>query len=193
MNAQGVEAFVDRYVDGRGWLKGPTHWGIADGPDDAVEPIRNWPLAHMLGGPDSIVEQWRRIYEGHLDQFSRPRSSRSRWRRTASTSANSRPRSTGSISGRISGYLFYGLSRPDDELYRVRMQRFAGFYNGEDPEAQNYDPAHRDHPSLWNGSKGPTMRLPNRRRMRTGRACRDKIRCGGPASPRRRASPAIIR
>lgn len=70
MNAQGVEAFVDRYVDGCGWPKGPTHWGIVDGPDDAVEPIRNWPLAHMLCGPDSIVEQWRRIYEGHLDQFS---------------------------------------------------------------------------------------------------------------------------
>ena len=60
VNAQGVELFADKYVDGRGYLKGPTHWGIADGPDDAVEPIRNWPLAYMLGGPESIVAQWRR-------------------------------------------------------------------------------------------------------------------------------------
>ena len=40
------------------------------------------------------------------------------------------------------------------------MQRFAEFYDGEDAEAQNYDPAHRIIRSLWNGSRGPTMRLP---------------------------------
>lgn len=161
MNAQGAQAFVDKYVDDRGWLKGPTHWGIADGPDDAVEPIRNWPLAHMLGGPDTIIEQWRRIYEGHLDQYSQARIPEVAMARdgiyqrefTASFDWEH-------IGEGISGYLFYGLSRPDDDSYRVRMQRFAEFYNGEDPAAQNYDPAHHVIKSLWNGSKGPTMRLP---------------------------------
>ncbi|MDB5705855.1 MAG: hypothetical protein JWN66_2971 [Sphingomonas bacterium] len=161
MNAEGVRAFVAKYVDDRGWLKGPTHWGIADGPDDAVEPIRNWPLAHMLGGPDMIVDQWRRIYEGHLDQFSQAKipevamANDGIYQREFSPSFDWEHIGEG-----ISGYLFYGLSRPDDDSYRVRMQRFAEFYTGEDPEAQNYDPVHHIIKSLWNGSKGPTMRLP---------------------------------
>jgi hypothetical protein len=161
VNAQGVELFADKYVDGRGYLKGPTHWGIADGPDDAVEPIRNWPLAYMLGGPESIVAQWRRIYEGHLDQFSRakipevPEAKDGIYQREFVTSFDWEHIGEG-----ISGYLFYGLAKPDDPAYRVRMERFAGFYNGEDPEAQNYDPVHHIIKSLWNGSKGPTMHLP---------------------------------
>ncbi|WP_162875625.1 hypothetical protein [Sphingomonas crusticola] len=161
MNAKGAQAFVDRFVDGRGWLKGPTHWGIADGPDDAVEPIRNWPLAHMLGGPDSIIEQWRRIYEGHLDQFSQARIPQVEMAKDGIYQREF----LGSfdwehIGEGLSGYLFYGLSRPDDELYRVRMERFADFYDGDDPAAQNYDKQHRIIRSLWNGSRGPTMRLP---------------------------------
>ena len=161
MNAEGVKAFVARYVDDRGSLKGPAHWGIADGPDDAVEPIRNWPLAHMLGGPDLIIEQWRRIYEAHLDDYSRtkiPQVAMARdgiYQREFTSSFDWEHIGEG-----ISGYLFYGLSRPDDELYRVRMERFAGFYDGSDPAAPNYDPEHKIIRSLWNGSIGPTMRLP---------------------------------
>jgi hypothetical protein len=161
MNAEGVDAFVAKYVDERGWLRGPAHWGIADGPDDAVEPIRNWPLAHMLGGPDRIVDQWRRIWEGHLDQFSRekiPQVEMAKdgiYQREFPTSFDWEHIGEG-----ISGYLFYGLSRPDDEQYRIRMERYAGFYDGSDPNAPNYDPQHKIIRSLWNGSIGPTMRLP---------------------------------
>lgn len=160
-NAQGVQKFVDKYVDGRGYLKGPTHWGIADGPDDAVEPIRNWPLAYMLGGPESIITQWRRVYEGHLDQFSRakipevPEAKNGIYQREFVSSFDWEHIGEG-----ISGYLFYGLAKPDDPAYRVRMERFAGFYNGEDPNAQNYDPVQHIIKSLWNGSIGPTMHLP---------------------------------
>lgn len=160
-NAEGVEAFVDKYVDGRGYLKGPTHWGIADGPDDAVEPIRNWPLAYMLGGPESIITQWRRVYEGHLDQYSRakipevPEAANGIYQREFTSSFDWEHIGEG-----ISGYLFYGLAKPDDPAYRVRMERFAGFYDGEDPNAQNYDPEHHIIKSLWNGSIGPTMHLP---------------------------------
>lgn len=161
MNAEGVKAFVAKYVDEAGKLKGPAHWGIADGPDDAVEPIRNWPLAHMLGGPDLIVDQWRRIYEAHLNEYSRtkiPQVEMAKdgiYQREFPTSFDWEHIGEG-----ISGYLFYGLSRPDDEQYRIRMERYAGFYDGSDPNAPNYDPEHKIIRSLWNGSIGPTMRLP---------------------------------
>lgn len=161
MNAEGVKAFVAKYVDGAGNLKGPAHWGIADGPDDAVEPIRNWPLAHMLGGSDLIIEQWRRIYEAHLDFYSRtkiPQVEMAKdgiYQREFTSSFDWEHIGEG-----ISGYLFYGLSRPDEEEYRIRMERFAGFYDGSDPNAQNYDTKQKIIRSLWNGSIGPTMRLP---------------------------------
>ena len=41
---------------------------------------------------------------------------------------------------------------------RQRARRFAGFYMGEDPEAPNYDPAHKIIRSMENGSRGPMLR-----------------------------------
>ena len=42
--------------------------------------------------------------------------------------------------------------------YQERARRFAGFYMGEDPEAPNYDPAHKIIRSMENGSRGPMLR-----------------------------------
>jgi hypothetical protein len=57
----------------------------------------------------------------------------------------------------LQAFHFYGLGRPDDPRYRERVVRFAGFYNGDDPVARNYDPEHRVIRSLHNGSRGPKM------------------------------------
>ena len=40
----------------------------------------------------------------------------------------------------------------------VSARRFAGFYMGEDPDAPNYDRAHRIIRSMQNGSRGPMLR-----------------------------------
>ena len=71
LNAEGVALWASKYLDANGYLRGAANFGIEDGPDDAVESIRNWPLAHALGGPDSIIEQWDRAWEGHLDQYTK--------------------------------------------------------------------------------------------------------------------------
>ena len=71
LNAEGVDVWASKYLDENGHLRGAANFGIEDGPDDAVESIRNWPLAHALGGPDSIIEQWDRAWEGHLDQYTK--------------------------------------------------------------------------------------------------------------------------
>jgi hypothetical protein len=57
----------------------------------------------------------------------------------------------------IAAFNFYGLARPNDPKYIERTTRFAGFYNGEDLEAQNYDPEHKIIRSLHNGSRGPKL------------------------------------
>src|SRR5207247_1833166 len=51
-----------------------------------------------------------------------------------------------------------GLSIPMDQQYQQRARRFAGFYMGDDPEAPNYDPAHKIIRSMENGSRGPMLR-----------------------------------
>lgn len=59
----------------------------------------------------------------------------------------------------MQGFIFEGLSDPNDAKFRQRMRRFAGFYMNEDPEAPNYDPEHKIIRSIWNGSKGPMLRM----------------------------------
>ena len=40
-------------------------------------------------------------------------------------------------------------------VYKVRAQRFAGFYLNEDPEVHNFDPVHKVVPCTYIGSMGP--------------------------------------
>jgi hypothetical protein len=157
-NAEGVKAFTAKYVDARGYLRGPEHWGITDGPDDSIEPIRNWPLAHALGGPDSIIETWSHVYEAHLDQYSRAKVPEVEAAREGIYYREFMPQFDWEhISEGLAGFYFYGLSRPDDPQYVIRARRFAGFYTGEDKTVQNYDPQHKIIRSLFNGSRGPKL------------------------------------
>lgn len=161
LNGEGVKRFSARYVDPRGYLRGPEHWGITDGPDDAVEPIRNWPLAHMLGGPESILEGWRFVWEGHLDQYSRARVPEVESAKDGIYWREFMPSFDWEHIGEgLSGFYFYGLSAPDDPLYAIRLRRFAGFYMNEDPAAPNYDPGLKLIRSLFNGSRGPNLGEP---------------------------------
>ena len=157
-NARGVKAFEAAFVDGNAHLRGPEHYGIADGPDDAVEPIRNWPLAHALGGPDSIIESWSRVWEGHLDQYSRAKVPEIPAAKDGIYYREFQPQYDWEhLSEGLAGFYFYGLSRPDDPRYAERLRRFSGFYTGEDPSAPNYDRQHKIIRSLINGSKGPRL------------------------------------
>ena len=55
-------------------------------------------------------------------------------------------------------FLLQGLSDPYDRNLKNRMMRYAGFYMGEDPQADNYDPKHKVIRSMFNGSRGSLMR-----------------------------------
>ena len=158
LNGGGAAEWAERYLDANGYLRGEPHFGIEDGQDDAVETIRNWPLAHMLGGPDAIIELWKKAWEGHLDQYTQ-------------TKDPSTPLAKDGIyykefpggydwehnSEGLGPFYWYGLSEPEDPRYQVRMRRFASFYMNEDPEAPNYDAKLKLIPSLFNGSHGPKL------------------------------------
>ena len=136
----------------------PPAWGTGDGPDDIVNRTKDWPLAYILGGPESLVETYRRIWEGHLEQYTNgkvPEVEAARegifrndfitqfdWEHT---------------SEELAPFYMYSLARPNDPTNRVRARRMAGLYLNEDPAAPNYDPEARIIRSLFNGSLGPRL------------------------------------
>jgi hypothetical protein len=158
LNADGAALWADKYIDANGYLRGEPHFGIEDGPDDAVETIRNWPLAHALGGPDSLIERWDRIWEGHIDQYSSvvdPSTELSKFGMYYKEFPGAYDWEH--IGEGLGPFYWYGLSRPKDQHYLVRMRRFAGLYLNEDPAARNYDPKLKIIPSLFNGSLGAKL------------------------------------
>ena len=157
-NAEGVDLWASRYLDANGHLRGAANWGIEDGPDDAVESIRNWPLAHALGGPESIIDQWDRAWEGHLDQYTKAKDPSTELARDGMY-VKEFPTSYDweHIGEGLGPFYWYGLSRPTDDRYAVRLRRWAGLYMNEDPDARNYDEKLKIIPSLFNGSKGAKL------------------------------------
>ena len=157
-NADGVDLWASKYLDANGYLLSAANWGIEDGPDDAVESIRNWPLAHALGGPESIIEAWNRAWEGHLDQYTKAKDPSTE---LAKDGMYYKEFPTAydweHIGEGLGPFYWYGLSRPADEHYAIRLRRWAGLYMNEDPEARNYDAKLKIIPSLFNGSKGAKL------------------------------------
>lgn len=150
--------FAAKYIDTRGHFRGVERWGGNDGPDDVMETFHNWPLAHALGADDALLRLYERIWEGHLDQFQRAKAPSTEMARTSMywrefvTSFDWEHNGEG-----LAPFYHFGLSRPRDVLYRQRAVRYAGFYNGDDPQAPNYDKQHKIIRSLHNGSRGPKL------------------------------------
>jgi hypothetical protein len=158
-NSRAVEQFAAKYIDARGYLLHTPRWGTLDGPDDAIETYYNWTLLHALGGSDSVLDLYRKGLEGHLAQYKELRTSLTELSKNGSYHREFITQSDWFHTGEgMRGFLLYGLSDPADPLFVRRMTRFAGMYMGNDPEAQNYDPANKVIKSLWTGSLGPMMR-----------------------------------
>lgn len=158
MYESAVRLFDEKFVTDEGFLDVMEAWGGNDGPDDAMENFAHWPLVYALGGPDVMLDLYEKAWEGHIVQFTNARipgiemARDGMFYREFITSFDWEHTGEG-----IAAFNFYGLARPNDPKYIERTTRFADFYNGEDPEAQNYDPEHKIIRSLHNGSRGPKL------------------------------------
>lgn len=153
-----AEEFALTYLDDRGYLECVESWGGNDGPDDAMENFGNWPLFYALGGPESVLDDYRRAWEGHLRQFSEARIEETELAKEGMFYKEFITCFDWEHTGEgLQAFIFYGLCRPDDPAYVTRLRRFARFYMDEDPEAKNYDPQHKIIRSLLNGSRGPKL------------------------------------
>lgn len=150
--------FADKYLAENGFMKVVERWGGNDGPDDAMENFSHWPLMYALGGPDALLEIYKKAWKGHLVQYTQAKipdvemAKDGMYYKEFITSFDWEHNGEG-----LSAFNFYGLSNPNDSVYRNRMKRFAGFYMNEDPDASNYDPEHKIIRSLHNGSRGPKL------------------------------------
>jgi hypothetical protein len=155
-DAAGV--FYGRYVDERGYLKCIERWGGNDGADDAMENFEGWTLLYALGGGDSVLGLYEKAWEGHLKQFTQARipqiemAANGMYWREFVTSFDWEH--TGEA---LAAFHLYALARPDDARYNERVRRFADFYTGRDPQADNYDTERRLIKSVHNGSRGAKL------------------------------------
>ena len=152
-------AFFNRYFDQNGFLLCVTRWGGDDGPDDAIENVNDWPHLHALGGSNRIKEMYKKVYEGHVRQYTLakttdvPFAKDGMYYKEFPVMMDWQHNAEG-----LTVFNLIGLSDPHDELYRNRIKRFIGFYMNEDPGAPNYDAEHHIIKSLMNGSRGPLLR-----------------------------------
>src|SRR5688572_29972820 len=135
------DRFAGKYLDSRGYLAHTPRWGTLDGPDDAIETFYNWTLLHALGGSDSVLKNYKKALEGHLLQYKELRTVKTKLAENGAYHKEFITQSDWFHTGEgMRGFMFMGLSDPNDPVFRNRMKRFAGLYMNEDPEAPNYDP-----------------------------------------------------
>lgn len=157
-NSLAMDRFAERYLDDRGYLLHTPRWGTLDGPDDAIEVFYNWTLVHAMGASDSVLRNYKRAYEGHLQQYKELRTTLTKLAENGAYYKDFITQSDWFHTGEgMRGLMLLALSDPGDPKLTARMKRFAGLYMNEDPEAPNYDPVNKVIKSLWTGSKGPML------------------------------------
>ena len=154
-----VQEFYERYFDERGYLLCVPRWGGDDGPDDAAENLAGWTVLHALGAPDVVLDLYKSGWEGHLSQYTEAKTVEVPFARDGMYYKEFPVMFDWMHNGEgFSVFFLQPLSDPYDLAMRRRMERFAGFYMGTDPQAHNYDAEHRVIRSMFNGSRGPLMR-----------------------------------
>jgi len=142
--------YQERYTRQDGTFVWREEWPGFDGSDDGYESYHNWPLFYVLGGSSDLHERSRWLWEAVTKQFTgygqvyREFDANYDWMHHGESSIY---------------FYYFGLADPTRLRDRARTLRFAGFYMGEDEQADNWDAARRMIRSPINGSRGP--RIPN--------------------------------
>jgi len=145
---EAVEIFMKKYVRNDGTLAWRTFWPGMDGADDAFESFQNYPMLYALGAGKRLLElahhewdttawQWTQYGQLHREFWAYYD-----WMHHGE------------------GNLFFyymGLADPFSLKFRMRAERFASFYTGEDPNADNFDTELKLMRAPINGSLGPRL------------------------------------
>ena len=138
--------FVRKYTHDDHTLKWRREWPGFDGSDDGYESFYNFPLFYAIGGPSSMDQLSRDLWEGVTRQFTQYGQIHDEfdahydWMHHGESYTN---------------FYFFGLSDPTSQAFQQRTIKFASLYLGDSPSAPNYDPIHKLIRSPINGSRGP--------------------------------------
>ncbi len=158
-SSEACRHFHAKYFDERGYLRCVPRWGGDDGPDDAAENLLNWTMLHALGAPDYMLDLYRHGWEGHLRQYTEAKTVEVPFARDGMYYKEFPVMFDWFHNGEgYSAFFLEGLSDPDNREFRRRTRRFAGFYLGEEPGADNFDAERGLVRSMFNGSRGPLLR-----------------------------------
>ena len=138
--------YQERYTRQDGTFVWRDQWPGMDGSDDGYESYHNWPLFYALGGSADLHRRSRFLWEAVTRQFTaygqvyREFDAYYDWMHHGESSIY---------------FYYFGLADPLWEPDRARALRFAGFYMGDDPTADNWDHEKRMIRSPITGSRGP--------------------------------------
>ncbi len=119
-----------------------------------IENLSDWPILHALGASDVVLEMYKKGWEGHLQQYTQARTKQVPFARNGMYYREFPVMFDWLHNGEgLTPFDLQGLADPNDAKFQARVRRFAGFYVGEDPEAPNYDAAHKIIRSMFNGSR----------------------------------------
>ncbi|HJP29115.1 MAG: hypothetical protein QF689_18235 [Candidatus Latescibacteria bacterium] len=142
--------FVDKYTREDGTFIWRDEWPGMDGSDDGYEAYLSFPLFYVLGGSEEIHGMSRSLWTAVTEQFTRFGTVTREFDRYYDWMHH----------GEAYTYLHYfGLADPDNHVDRQRALKFAAMYNGEDPEAPNWDAGHKLIRSPINGAAGPCFEM----------------------------------
>ncbi len=140
-NVRACEEFYARYFDARGYLECVERCGGDDGPDDAIENVNDWPVLYALAGSDTILSLFKKAWEGHLRQYRAARTKDVPFARDGIYYKEFPVMFDWLHNGEgLTVFNLEGLCDPEDDRFKQRVIRYAGFYLGNDPGAPNYDP-----------------------------------------------------
>lgn len=140
---QARQVFRDRYTLPDGRLRGVAEFIDRDGVDDLYEPFFNWPAFYALGGPDEVLDDAKRHWEGVTAQLTE-----------AGMLTDEYDNGYDWFHQGESLLLLAGIcaADPADKAFAERAARFAALFT--DPAHGNYDPEHNIIRAPHNGALG---------------------------------------
>lgn len=125
---QARRVFRDRYTTPEGSLRGVAEFEDRDGVDDLYEPFFNWPAFYLLGGPDEVLADSKRLWEGVTAQLT-----------DAGMLTDEYDNGYDWFHQGESLLFFAGIcaADPADRAFAARARRFASLFT--DPAHGNYD------------------------------------------------------
>ncbi len=149
LNATIAREFEKGFLKQDGALTGDIrHGGGVSAPDDVMETLAKLPLLYAMGAHEDTWRVYWKAYKGIAAQctemglFENEMVKHLDWHHNGE---------------QYQGFWMAALVAHDDPEYRRLAVKFAGFFDGSNPDVPNYDPEHKVVRSINCGGAGPIL------------------------------------